>query len=64
MDSKIWTYRRMSDGAEFTLTARQAERAVYLAMRGVDPFAQDSQAGRSLESHARSDSRAQLPLAA
>lgn len=62
MDTKIWTYKRMSDGAEFTLTTEEVERAVYMAMRGADPFEQASHPEQGIEP--QSGSHAEFPLAA
>lgn len=62
MDTKIWTYTRTSDGAEFTLTTDQAVRAAHLAMRGSDPFEALPAPARRIE--LRSELNVELPLAA
>lgn len=43
MSTKVWTFKRYSDGAERTVSREQAMYVLYRAMHGLDPF-EDEQA--------------------
>lgn len=68
MSTKVWTFKRYSDGAERTVSKEQAMYVLYRAMHGLDPFEDEQasapQASASKAIDQRAASHDDLPLAA